>query len=108
MNITLSIDEHLVKRARERLRAMGKSVNEEIRDHLRKVAGDDDVEKAIEFLRRTSGQGDSRGWKWNREDAYEDRLKWPRNQEQAAPPEPSSTPTSSSTETTQHTRENKP
>jgi hypothetical protein len=79
MNITLSIDEHIVKRARERLRAMGKSVNEEIRDHLRHVAGDDDIERAIRFLKETSGQGQPEpGWKWNRDKIYEERLKWPR------------------------------
>jgi|HubBroStandDraft_1064217.scaffolds.fasta_scaffold15475_3 hypothetical protein len=84
MNITLSIDERIIERAREKLRAVGKSVNEEIREHLRQVAGDDSsVEKDIEFLRRTAGRGDSRGWKWNRDEVYEDRLNWPRKQEQA-------------------------
>ena len=79
MNITLSIDEQTVERARERLRAVGKSVNEEIRDHLRHVAGDDEIEAAIEFLVNSSGQGKPEtGWKWNREEIYEDRLKWPR------------------------------
>ncbi len=82
VNITLSIDKQIVERARERLRAVGKSVNEEIREHLRKVAGDDDTaDKDIEFLRRTAGQGDSRGWKFNRDELYEDRVKWPSNQE---------------------------
>lgn len=79
MNITLSIDEQTVKRAREKLQAVGKSVNEEIREHLQHVAGDDDIEGAIEFLVQTSGQGKpDADWKWNREDAYDDRLKWPR------------------------------
>ena len=31
MNLTLSIDEQLVERAREKLRATGKSINQEIR-----------------------------------------------------------------------------
>lgn len=84
VNITLSIDEQIVERAREKLRAVGKSVNEEIRDHLRHVAGENDsAEKDIAFLRSTAGQGNSRGWKWNREELYEDRLKWPRKQEPA-------------------------
>jgi hypothetical protein len=78
MNITLSIDEQIVKRAREKLQAVGKSVNEEIRDHLAHVAGDDEIEKDIEFLRSTAGLGDSAGWKWNRNDLYEERLRWPR------------------------------
>jgi hypothetical protein len=78
MNITLSIDEQVVERAREKLRAMGKSLNQEIRDHLQHVAGDDDLERDIEFLRSTAGQGNSGDWKWNRDELYEERLKWPR------------------------------
>jgi hypothetical protein len=80
MNITLSIDEQVVKRAREKLRAVGKSVNEEIREHLRHIAGEDDeaLERDLEFLTNTAGLGNSNGWKWNREDAYEDRMRWPR------------------------------
>lgn len=79
VNITLSVDEQVVARARERLRAMGKSLNQEIRDHLAHVAGDDQLERDIEFLENTSGLGNSEpGWKWNRDELYEDRLKWPR------------------------------
>jgi hypothetical protein len=79
MNITLSIDEQLVERAREKLRAMGKSLNQEIRDHLQHLAGDDDLERDIEFLKSTSGLGRAEvGWKWNRDEVYEDRTKWPR------------------------------
>jgi 5-carboxymethyl-2-hydroxymuconate isomerase len=81
MNITLSIDERVVGRARERLRATGKTVNQEIREHLAHLAGDDDVqlERDLEFLKSTAGLGNSNGWKYNREDAYEERLKWPRS-----------------------------
>lgn len=79
MNVTLSIDEQVVERAREKLRAVGKSINQEIREHLARVAGEDDVERDIEFLKKTAGLGDSNGWKWNREDAYEERLRWPRS-----------------------------
>jgi 5-carboxymethyl-2-hydroxymuconate isomerase len=78
MNITLSIDEKLVGRAREKLRATGKTVNQEIREHLAHIAGDDQLERDIEFLRSTAGLGNSNGWKYNREDAYEERLRWPR------------------------------
>jgi hypothetical protein len=79
MNITLSIDEQLVERAREKLKARGKSINQEIREHLEHlVGGDDQLQQDIEFLKATAGLGDSKGWKWNREDAYEDRLRWPR------------------------------
>jgi len=79
MNITLSIDEQIAERAREKLRAMGKSLNQEIRDHLQHVAGDDDLERDIEFFVKTSGMGKPEaGWKWNRDEVYEDRLNWPR------------------------------
>jgi len=73
VNITLSIDEQIATRAREKLRALGKSLNQEIRDHLQHVAGDDDLERAnAEFVKRC-GQGNSGGWKFNRDEAYEHR-----------------------------------
>jgi hypothetical protein len=79
MNITLSIDEQLVERAREKLRATGKTINQEIREHLQSIAGDGDFESAIEFLQNTSGLGKAEpGWKWNRDEIYEDRVEWPR------------------------------
>ena len=79
MNITLSIDEQIVERAREKLRATGKTVNQEIREHFAHIAGDDQLERDIEFLENTSGLGKAEpGWKWNRDEIYEDRVKWPR------------------------------
>lgn len=81
VNITLSIDEQVVERAREKLRATGKSLNQEIREHLAHLAGDDDeqLKRDLEFLQSTAGLGNSNGWKYNREDAYEERLKWPQS-----------------------------
>lgn len=75
MNITLSINEETVKRAREKLRAVGKSVNEEIREHLRHVAGEDkeEVEEWIQRLHALSGKGNSHGWKFNRDEIHERR-----------------------------------
>lgn len=74
MNITLSIDEQLVARAREKLRATGKTINQEIREHLQDIAGDDEqLERDLEFLQRTAGMGNSNGWKFNREELYERR-----------------------------------
>ena len=79
VNITLSIDEQIAERAREKLRAMGKSLNQEIRDHLQHIAGDDDLERDIDFFEKTSGLGrPEAGWKWNRDEIYQDRTKWPR------------------------------
>jgi hypothetical protein len=80
MNITLSIDEQIVERAREKLRATGKTINQEIREHLQSVAGDDDrgLERELEEFVRRAGQGDSQGQKWSREEIYEERTRWPR------------------------------
>jgi plasmid stability protein len=81
MNVTLAIDDQLLKRVRMKLGASGRTVNQEIRDHLRRLDGEDEDKKLeldIQEFLRTSGKGDSNGWKWNREELYEDRLKWPR------------------------------
>jgi hypothetical protein len=79
VNITLSIDEQLVERAREKLRAVGKTINQEIREHLQHIVGEnEELERELEEFVRLSGRGDSGDWKWNREDAYEERLRWPR------------------------------
>src|SRR5207302_2067780 len=45
MNVTLSIDEQLVARARKKAEALGKSLNQLIRDYLQNVAGGDDPER---------------------------------------------------------------
>ena len=71
MNVTLSIDEKVVSRARRKAEAMGKSLNQVIRDYLQRLAGADDVESSIEEFRRLSGKGDSRGWKFNRAELHE-------------------------------------
>ena len=55
MNVTLSIDEKLLERAREKLRAAGKTVNQEIREHLQHLVGDEDLERDLEFLEKTAG-----------------------------------------------------
>jgi hypothetical protein len=71
MNVTLSIDEQLVERARKRADALGKSLNHLIRDYLQKLAGGDDPERSIEEFQRLSGKGHSRGWRFNRDEIHE-------------------------------------
>ncbi len=71
MNITLSIDEHLVARARKKADALGKSLNQLIRDYLEGLAGSDDPERSIAEFKRLSGRGHSRGWRFNREEIHE-------------------------------------
>jgi Family of unknown function (DUF6364) len=71
MNVTLSIDEQLVARARKKADALGKSLNQLIRDYLQKLAGGDDPERSIEEFRKLSGRGHSRGWRFNRDEIHE-------------------------------------
>ena len=71
VNVTLSIDEQLVARARKKARVLGKSLNELIRDYLQKLAGGDDPERSIEEFKRLSGQGHSRGWRFNRDEIHD-------------------------------------
>ncbi len=70
MNITLSIDEQTVARARKKAEALGKSLNQVIRDHLQRLAGGDNPEQSIEEFKRLSGQGHSRGWRFNRDETH--------------------------------------
>ena len=77
-NVTLSVDEELLEKAREILRASGKTVNQGFREYLQHIAGEANLDEEIAAFRTRAGQGNSQGWKWNREDAYERRLEWPR------------------------------
>jgi Family of unknown function (DUF6364) len=71
MNLTLSIDEQIVSRARKKADALGKSLNQLIRDYLQKLAGGDDPEQSAEEFRRLSGKGHSRGWRFDRNQIHE-------------------------------------
>lgn len=70
MNLTLSIDEQTVSRARKKAAALGKSLNQLIRDYLQSLTGGDDAERSIEEFRRLSGQGNSRGWRFDRDEIH--------------------------------------
>ena len=71
MNVTLSVDEHLLARARERAEALGTSLNQLIRDYLESLVGGDDPERSIEEFNRLSGRGHSRGWRFDRDEIHE-------------------------------------
>jgi hypothetical protein len=71
MNVTLSIDEQTITRARKKAEALGKSLNQLIRDYLQKLAGGDDPEQSIEEFKRLSGSGNSRGWRFDRDEIHE-------------------------------------
>lgn len=71
MNITLSIDERVAERARQAASAMGKSLNQAVRDHLEQLAGMADLgEQAAAFevsARATPGR--LSGWQFDRDEA---------------------------------------
>jgi len=71
MNVTLSIEEQVIVRARKKAEAMGKSLNQMIREYLEKGAGNDDPERSIAELKRLLGRGHSRGWRFNRDEIHE-------------------------------------
>jgi Family of unknown function (DUF6364) len=70
MNVTLSVDEQLLARARKKAAILGKSLNQLIRDYLQSVAGTDDPERSIAEFKRLSGKGNSRGWRFDREESH--------------------------------------
>jgi hypothetical protein len=71
VNVTLSIDDQLVNRARKKAEALGKSLNQLIRDYLQTVAGGDDPERSLEEFKRLSGKGHSHGWRFDRDEIHE-------------------------------------
>jgi len=73
MNVTLSVDDEVILRARRRAEALGTSVNQLVREYLEVLAGKSDPnEDATEFERLSMlARGDSRGWKFNREELHE-------------------------------------
>jgi hypothetical protein len=71
MNLTLSVDEQLVAKARKRASAIGKSLNQLIRDYMQVLAGGADPERSIQEFQNLSGRGDSRGWRFNRDEVHD-------------------------------------
>jgi hypothetical protein len=76
MNLTISIDETTVARARKAAEAQGTSVQALVRAFLRDVAGQNDQQALADRLQANwqSGPGDSGGgYVWRREDGYAGR-----------------------------------
>ncbi len=75
MNVTLSVDDDVLRKARYRAEALGTSVNQLIREYLEQLAGKRDPNAAAEQFERLSRMylGDSHGWKFNREELHERR-----------------------------------
>lgn len=73
MNVTLSIDEHLVEEARKVAQARGTSLNQMIRDELERITATRSGEELLSELERgwRQGGGRSGGGKWNRDELYD-------------------------------------
>ncbi len=71
MNLTLAIEDELLEKARQRADALGTSVNQMVRDYLEEFVGGgvNRESETEEFIRLSlKGGGDSKGWKWNRDE----------------------------------------
>ena len=75
MNLTLSVDDEIIEEARRRAEAIGKSVNQLVREYLEQLAGKSNREALMAELREMTrnSTGNSRGWKFNREELHERR-----------------------------------
>lgn len=69
MNLTFWIDDRVVALARKKAQALGKSLDELIRDYLRTFA-DDDPERSIAEFKRLSGRGNSSGCRFDRDEIH--------------------------------------
>ena len=73
MNITLSVDEKIVERARKAANSMGSSLNQVIREFLEELAGGKSATEEIREVKKLSAKakGRSRGWKFDRDEIHE-------------------------------------
>ncbi|HMR09783.1 MAG: MerR family transcriptional regulator [Burkholderiaceae bacterium] len=71
MNITLSVDERIADEARRAARAMGKSLNQAVRDYLEQLARAQQLQEQLDAFEASAlaTPGHLRGWKFDREEA---------------------------------------
>jgi hypothetical protein len=73
-NLTLTIDDDLLRRARRRALDQGTSVNAVVREYLESFAGDDETAQArralVKLARRKSGSSGPAGRSWTRDDVH--------------------------------------
>ena len=81
-NVTLAIDDDLLKRARIKALEQGTSVNAVVRSFLETYAGAPDQQDALESfleLAERSETGTSTKERRHRSDLYDERTNWPRS-----------------------------
>jgi antitoxin component of RelBE/YafQ-DinJ toxin-antitoxin module len=71
MNITLSVDERIAEQARKAAAAMGKSLNQAVRDYLEQLAGGQPLDAELQAFERSALNSPGRldGWTFDREEA---------------------------------------
>jgi hypothetical protein len=77
-NLTLTIDDETLKKARIRALHRGTSVNALVREYLESIAHDDsELQAIVSGIDALADAVDTRrgGRRWSREDLYEERLK---------------------------------
>jgi hypothetical protein len=82
-NLTLSIDEETLRRARIRAIEQRTSVNAVVRQFLESYAGVEDERRALHRFLEIADSSDAgsarQGRQWTREELYEERVRWPRS-----------------------------
>lgn len=71
MNITLSVDERVAEQARAAAAAMGKSLNQAVRDYLEQLAGSQQLASELKAFEASARETPGRleGWRFDREEA---------------------------------------
>ena len=72
MRFTVEVDDEVCTRVRRRAEALGMSVEELVREYVVRLADADSNAEEFERLSKLAN-GDSRGWKFNREELHERR-----------------------------------
>ena len=82
-NLTITVDEEVLRRARIRALELNTSVNAVLRQYLDEfIAGSHDNYIMAAFLKLTGDESTgaaSTGLSWSRDDLYQERTKWPRS-----------------------------
>lgn len=72
MNLTLSADDEIIRRAREAARRQGRSLNDLVREMLERLAGKPAGDADAEEFQRICEQASGRyGQRFRRDDAYD-------------------------------------
>jgi len=71
MNITLAVDARVAEQARKAASAMGKSLNQAVRDYLEQLAGTEQLASELKAFEASAlaSPGRLTGWRFDRDEA---------------------------------------